>query len=165
MTLASMSTGLRLPDCAKSGERWRAFVNRKQFSSTLVSGVGIASIQPAFALGEFDALRSELDGTGSGGLQRLEKLLDAEDYPEVIKFTKEYFIYVGKGIMTSARKGLSDETKAAAKELYNQVQEDLIAINKLSRPKGQENKPEAQRYLALLKEDMRKFLDLDPTTR
>lgn len=135
-------------------------VDRRQV--LLASSSLLAMSQPAKAAEDaFELMRKEVDGTGSGGLDRLEKLLLAEDYSEVIKFSKEYFVYVGKGLMTSARKDMEDDDrKKRAKDIYNKVQEDLIAINKLSRPKGQENQPEALRFFAMLKDDMRAFVDI-----
>lgn len=156
--LAALGSGLAPNPTPKT------LVDRKQFACGMAVALSLAPSRPAIALGEFEALRAELDGSGTRGLARLRDLLEREDYSEVIKFTKEYFIFVGKGIMTSARKDLANDTdKDTAKDLYNRVQEDLIAINKLSRPKGLENKEEALRYLATLEDDMHLFLKLDPS--
>mmetsp|Transcript_7401 Transcript_7401/g.10289 ORF Transcript_7401/g.10289 Transcript_7401/m.10289 type:complete len:161 (-) Transcript_7401:8-490(-) len=123
------------------------------------SGVLLSS-QVAIASDEaFELIRQELEGRGSGGMKKLETLLDNEDTAGVVSFTREYAGYLRNGLVAKARKKVAEENKDQAKLLYDVILEDIIAINKLVRA-GDQN--EARRYFDILNSDLTKFLQLAP---
>lgn len=118
-------------------------------------------IDPAAVREAFDAVRREVL-SDSGGVAYLQTAVESRDFPALLEFTKTYDQRLRKGAMGRAKKLLaSKEAKEAATAAANGVTFDLIGINRSARP-GQENVETAAKYLQELKDDVQKFLDLEP---
>jgi len=124
------------------------------------AAVLLATPRPAVAaVAQFDSIRFELGGGGSGGMSQLKDLLALRDTPGLVKLTREYSGYLKGNLMAKATKSLSDPAaKDRAKELSNAVLEDLIAINKLAR---MDDFPRAESYYKSLEADLEAFLLLE----
>jgi len=85
-------------------------------------GAPLSLVAPARASPEFDAVRDELEGRGSGQLARIAALIDATDDAELVKLTREYNGYFRNTLLAAARKQLGEDDAAQGKALYNAVQ-------------------------------------------
>jgi len=119
------------------------------------------AVDPVAVQNAFDAVRTEVQAP-TGGVAYLQERVEASDFPALLDFTKTYEPKLRKGLMGKAKKFLVDKQdleKATA--AANAVTFDLIGINRSSRP-GQENQENAAKYVQELKDDVQKFLDLQP---
>ena len=119
------------------------------------------AVDPVAVQNAFDAVRTEVQAP-TGGVAYLKERVEASDFPALLDFTKTYEPKLRKGLMGKAKKFLVDKQdleKATA--AANAVTFDLIGVNRSSRP-GQENQENAAKYVQELKDDVQKFLDLQP---
>lgn len=122
----------------------------------------VVPLDPVAVKAAFDAVRKELLDEG-GGVSYLTDKVGAGDFPALLEFTKAYDPVLRKGVMGKAKKMLpTKELKEVATVTANAVTFDLIGINKNSRP-GRENRENAAKYVQELKDDVQKFLSLEPT--
>lgn len=111
----------------------------------------------------FDAVRQELYSP-KGGVAYMQSCIDQGDFQSLLEFTKSYDQILRKGTIGKAKKFLTTTAqKEIATAAANGVTFDLIGINRNSRP-GKEDITEANKYLQELREDVQKFLDLQPET-
>lgn len=153
--LSRVAEALRLPGASPPARTRRVFF--------VESGAALTALsvqQPArAAVAQFDSIRFELGGGGSGGMAELKDLLALRDTAGLVKLTREYSGYLKGNLMAKAAKSLTDPAaKDRAKELSNAVLEDLIAINKLARA---DDFPRAQSYYESLEADLEAFLLLE----
>jgi len=134
-------------------------------ATTLTTPTGAAAAtdsDPAVVQAAFDAVRQQVYDPTTGGSAYMQRCIEQQDFPALMEFTKTYDQVLRKGAMGKAKKFLTNaEDKEAATLYSNAVTFDLIGINRNSRP-GKENAAEAARYLEELKQDVQKFLDLQP---
>lgn len=110
----------------------------------------------------FDAVRHGLTDS-KGVVSTLSNLIDDGSFEDIILYTRESDAYFRRAKMGRARKLLTDkDLKGEALLMNNAVTFDLIGINRASRP-GKENRDEQLRYLGELKNDIKKFLELEKT--
>lgn len=139
--------------------------SRRHLASAMAAfGVGV-SAAPSFAgeYPEFDAIRAELDGKGTGGLRFMAERLAAEDYGELREFTKQWDLDFRKAVLGAARKAMPkgpDRDRAVL--VANAVTFDLIGINKAIRKVGNEDPAEAKRWYNTLVDDITDYVTLEP---
>lgn len=105
---------------------------------------------------------SNVQNQVSEGISYMQTCIDQQDYAALLEFTQKYDQILRKGAMGKAKKLLADkQSKELATVYANSVTFDLIGINKSSRP-GQENMQTANKYLQELRDDVNKFLELEP---
>ena len=147
----------------------KSLVSRRQILQSLVVMVGTAALpavaeeetDPAVVQAAFDAVRQQVF-SDTGGVAQMQRYIDQRDFGALMEFTKTYDQVLRKGAMGKAKKLLADKQIKEQATLYsNGVTFDLIGINRSSRP-GQENAEQANKYLQELREDVQKFMDLQP---
>jgi hypothetical protein len=80
----------------------------------------------------FSIARAELDKK-STGLARLEGDVEAENWKDIVSFTKEYDAVMRKEVIASAGKATqSTELKDKTKKIAESLMYDLIGMNKVS---------------------------------
>ena len=113
----------------------------------------------------FDDIRFELEDP-AGGVATMQAAVDKEDFDALFEFTKEYDLEFRKAKMQTAKKkfkmNLASTGGIDVQQILNNVTFDLIGMNKSCR-KGQQNIELTRKYLAELKVDIQKFLDLQST--
>lgn len=113
----------------------------------------------------FDVIRFELEDP-AGGVAILQELVDKEDFDALFEFTKEYDLEFRKAKMQTTKKkfkiNLATTGGIDVQQILNNVTFDLIGMNKSCRA-GQQNIELTRKYLAELKVDIQKFLDLQST--
>ena len=142
---------------------------RSLFLSAAAAAAALGGAAPALAASEypeFDAIRDELAGGGTGGLRRIkEKLVApaAADYADLLEFTKLWDLEFRKAVLTAARKAMpKGPDRDNAVLVANAVTFDLIGINKALRKVGSEDLDEARRWSNVLVDDINAFLALEP---
>ena len=138
---------------------------RRQVSSLFAPLLAFAAAPPAYASDwpEFDAIREELKGAGTGGLAFMQQKIAAKDYGELREFTKQWDLDFRKAVLGKARKAMPkgpDRDRAVL--VANAVTFDLIGINKAIRNIGNEDDAEARRWFDTLVDDIRDYLTLEP---
>ena len=147
---------------------------RLLFSSvTAAGGLFASSVSaeakelPVLTIDEgFQLLRKELQP--EGGIYKLSQMVESEDWESILAYTKVYDLSFRKLTMKQvtnalALAGMSDSEKVG-KELRDKFNYDLIALNKASRPQFRSiARASADADMLELKEDLRKFIALDPT--
>ena len=105
----------------------------------------------------FDDLRYELNGS-EGGVARMQRAIDSEDWSSLMEVTKTYDQVLRKGKVGRVKSFLSEKEKSILTLSANAITFDLIGINRNARP-GQENASEANRYLDELRTDLQLIID------
>ena len=130
--------------------------------------VFFGGLQPSLAASsewpEFDAIRDELEGKGTGGLAFMQTRLERGEYAELLEFTKQWDLDFRKAVLGKARKAMPkgpDRDRAVL--VANAVTFDLIGINKAIRATGKEDAAEAKRWFNTLVDDIQDFATLQPT--
>mmetsp|Transcript_23937 Transcript_23937/g.71954 ORF Transcript_23937/g.71954 Transcript_23937/m.71954 type:complete len:448 (+) Transcript_23937:110-1453(+) len=130
--------------------------------------VFFGGLQPSLAASsewpEFDAIRDELEGKGTGGLAFMQTRLERGEYAELLEFTKQWDLDFRKAVLGKARKAMPkgpDRDRAVL--VANAVTFDLIGINKAIRATGKEDAVEAKRWFNTLVDDIQDFATLQPT--
>jgi len=138
---------------------------RRQVSSLFAPLLAFAAAPPAYASDwpEFDAIREELKGAGTGGLAFMQQKIAAKDYGELREFTKQWDLDFRKAVLGAARKAMPkgpDRDRAVL--VANAVTFDLIGINKAIRKVGNEDPAEAKRWYNTLVDDIADYVTLEP---
>jgi len=122
----------------------------------------------------FDGIRYELENP-NGGVALLQTAVDRKDCDTILDFTKTYDLELRKAKMLTAKKKFkltatnnnssnSADADTDPQQILNNVTFDLIGMNKSCRPgrqqQQQDNMQTTQTYLNELKDDIRKFLNL-----
>lgn len=153
-----------------SRRQWIAAVTTA--TKATITGVYFTLILPATAATEaivdpvemkeaFDKVRRELS---TGGVAYLEERVKDADFNALLEFTKTYDQVLRKGVLAKAKRFLVEkQDRELATVTANAVTFDLIGINRSSRP-GQESQSQAAKYVQELRDDLNKFLDLEPLT-
>jgi hypothetical protein len=99
----------------------------------------------------------------NGGVAIMQGRIDEQDFIGLMDFTRTYDLEMRKLRMGRAKKLLqSKELKEKATEFCNAVTFDLIGMNRSART-GQESVESANKYLQELRDDVKKFLELEST--
>ena len=132
------------------------------FLSTPATAEDEANDSAVVVQAAFDAVRQQVF-SDTGGVAEMQRYIDQRDFGALMEFTKTYDQVLRKGVMGKAKKLLGEDKriKEQATLYSNGVTFDLIGINRSSRP-GQENADQANKYLQELREDVQKFVDLQP---
>lgn len=147
-------------------EQRGAMSRRQALFCTTAAAVSLLVGSPAVGVDEdaavvraaFDKVQKQV----AEGVAYMQECIDRKDFAALMEYSKTYDQILRKGAMGTAKKMLEDkQTKELATTYCNSVTFDLIGINKNSRP-GQENVEQASKYLQELKDDVQKFLDLEP---
>jgi len=140
------------------------FTTTRRQVSGLLASLSFACV-PAYASEwpEFDAIRDELKGSGTGGLNFIQQKLAAKEYGELREFTKQWDLDFRKLVLGKARKAMpKGPDRDRATLVANAVTFDLIGINKAIRKVGSEDDAEARRWFNILVEDLNDYLTLEP---
>ena len=128
--------------------------------STSAKELPAVTLKDGFAL-----LRAELEP--DGGAYKLGQMVEAEDWEGILQYTKVYDLSFRKLTMKQVTNSLAAAGLVSAektgKELRDKFNYDLIALNKASRPQFRAiARPSAEADMVELKNDLNKFIALDP---
>eukprot|EP00614_Pseudopedinella_elastica_P025834 CAMPEP_0172616910 /NCGR_PEP_ID=MMETSP1068-20121228/68762_1 /TAXON_ID=35684 /ORGANISM="Pseudopedinella elastica, Strain CCMP716" /LENGTH=174 /DNA_ID=CAMNT_0013422531 /DNA_START=170 /DNA_END=694 /DNA_ORIENTATION=- len=109
----------------------------------------------------FALVRKELE---SGGVVELARMVEDEDWEQILEFTKLYDLSFRKLSLKQCANALTDKTaQDKANEIRSTITFDLIAVNKAARPQYRAvAKPAAEKAMEVLKADISQFLALEP---
>ena len=104
----------------------------------------------------FNAVRKEIEGSES--IARLSRDIDEENWTDLITFSREYEAGFRGGVLKSAWKQLSGDTRNRGIEISNSFTFDLIGLNKAGRKK---DSTDARAKIELIKQDLKDFSTLE----
>mmetsp|Transcript_53635 Transcript_53635/g.92278 ORF Transcript_53635/g.92278 Transcript_53635/m.92278 type:complete len:212 (+) Transcript_53635:90-725(+) len=128
--------------------------------------VALAADPPPIEVHEgFAYVRQEIE---SGGVAKLDSMVAAGDWENILEFTKLYDLSFRKVELYRVATALLPIDKSKhdkAKEIRSTITYDLIAVNKASRPQFREiAAPASRQAMETLKKDLADFLALEPIT-